>query len=383
MKWLLIGLAVLFIVMTVLPVFRHDWWVIRACDFPRQQIAVFGVLVLGGYLAVFNTHWMETVVLTALAGAVAYQGYWIWPYTPYAPVQALDAPEPRPDDQIAVLVFNVCIHNHDVEAFLAEVHRIDPDLILVLEATPEWAEALQVLQDEYPNAVEHPREDPYGIALYTRYSLRDPSVKFIVDDAIPSVHATVALPSGNDVRFIGLHPRPPHPEEDRDTVHRDAELLLVGHEVERLLDEVDLPIIVAGDFNDVSWSYVTLLMRRISGLLDPRIGRGPINTIHTRYPFARCPIDHVLHSPHFTVQTLERGPDIGSDHFPLLARLQREPEALEVHERPYVDATMRQHAREEIGKAAWRLRRERLQNGDPQHDTPATTPEQFLADTNE
>ena len=375
MKVVLISLALLFIVMTVLPVFRHDWWVIRACDFPRQQIAVAGVLILGGYLSVFNTHWMETVVLTALAGAVAYQGYWIWPYTPYASVQVVDAPEPRPDDRLSVLVVNVCVHNRDAEALVHEVRRSDPDLLLVLEATPDWAEGLAVLQDAYPYAVEHTREDPYGIALYARYPLSDASIRFLVDDGIPSVHATVRLPSGNAVRFFGLHPRPPHPEEDRDTAHRDAELLLVGHEVERLLEEENQPVVVAGDFNDVSWSYVTLLMRRVSGLLDPRIGRGPVNTIHTRYPFARCPLDHILHSPHFTLETLERRPDIGSDHFPLLARLQLEPEAREVHERPYVDATMRQHAREEIGKAAWRLRQERSENGTPAPTTPAPAPD--------
>jgi hypothetical protein len=122
-------------------------------------------------------------------------------------------------------------------------------------------------------------------------------------------------------------------------------------------------VVVAGDFNDVSWSYVTLLMRRISGLLDPRIGRGPVNTIHTKHRWARCPLDHVLHSPHFTLVTLERGPDVGSDHFPLFAHLQLEPEARAVHERPYVNDTMRQHAREEIDKAAWRLRRQQSASG--------------------
>ncbi len=377
MKVLLISLALLFIVMTVLPVFRHDWWVIRACDFPRQQIAAAGVLILGGYLSVFNTHWMETVVLTALAGAVAYQGYWIWPYTPYASVQVVNAFRSRPDHQLSILVANVCIHNRDVDALVREVRRADPDLLLVLEATPDWAEGLADLQDDYPYAVQHTREDPYGIALYARHPLTDASVRFLVDDGIPSVHATVHLPSGDAVRFFGLHPRPPHPEEDRDTVHRDAELLLVGHEVERLLEEESQPVVVAGDFNDVSWSYVTLLMRRISGLLDPRIGRGPVNTIHTRYPFARCPLDHILHSPHFTLQTLERRPDIGSDHFPLLARLQLEPEALEVHERPYVDATMRQHAREEIGRAAWRLREARIETGVSSPQPPAPAPDAF------
>jgi endonuclease/exonuclease/phosphatase (EEP) superfamily protein YafD len=130
--------------------------------------------------------------------------------------------------------------------------------------------------------------------------------------------------------------------------------LLVAHQVEEWMDDGNGPVVVAGDFNDVPWSYVTLMMRRISGLLDPRIGRGPYNTFHTRYPFFRCPIDHVLHSAHFSLRRLERGPDVGSDHYPFLADLQLEPHAVEVHERPYANDTMRRHARQEIYKSVRR-----------------------------
>jgi len=93
----------------------------------------------------------------------------------------------------------------------------------------------------------------------------------------------------------------------------------------RSVAKSDMPVIVAGDLNDVAWSATTRLFRKISGLLGPRVGRGVFNTFHVDYPFVRWPLDHLFHSQHFTLQNLQCLPSIGSDHFPLLARLSFAP----------------------------------------------------------
>src|SRR5690606_33213746 len=119
-----------------------------------------------------------------------------------------------------------------------------------------------------------------------------------------------------------LHPAPPSPTENENSTERDVELLVLA----RSLSDIQEPVIVAGDLNDVAWSRTTRTFRKISGLLDPRIGRGTFNTFHANYWFLRWPLDHLFHSRHFTLVTMKRLESIGSDHFPLLTTLAFAPD---------------------------------------------------------
>jgi endonuclease/exonuclease/phosphatase (EEP) superfamily protein YafD len=192
--------------------------------------------------------------------------------------------------------------------------------------------------------VKYPLENCYGMLFYSRLKLIDADVKFLVEDDIPSIHAEVELSSGDVIRLHCLHPRPPHPPTDQDATERDAELLIVGKEVAA----AERPVVVAGDLNDVAWSYTTRLFQKISRLLDPRIGRGMYNTFHAKNPLFRWPLDHVFHSNHFKLLKLERLPSFGSDHFPVYIELSYEPEAKAQQQAPMADQEEREEAEEKI-----------------------------------
>ena len=97
--------------------------------------------------------------------------------------------------------------------------------------------------------------------------------------------------------------------------------------VARELEARGGPAVVTGDFNDVAWSHTSRLLQRLGGLLDPRVGRGLFNTFDATQPLLRYPLDHVLHTEHFTIAELRRLPFFGSDHFPMFAVLCFEPAA--------------------------------------------------------
>jgi hypothetical protein len=104
---------------------------------------------------------------------------------------------------------------------------------------------------------------------------------------------------------------------------RDAEVVVLGREIDEQTEH--RPTLIAGDFNDVAWSHTTDLFIKLSGLLDPRKGRGLFNTFHADYPLFRFPLDHVFHSNDFRLVALEVLGYVGSDHFPVLPELSHEP----------------------------------------------------------
>ncbi|MDO8862083.1 endonuclease/exonuclease/phosphatase family protein [Haliea sp. E1-2-M8] len=324
MKPVLVGLALLLILATALPLVRLDHWWIRIFDFPRGQITIAGVVVLAVYLRFWDKkHVYESIVLGLLVLAVGYQAMKMFPYTVLMPEQVLQAESPSDDANLSLLVANVLMENRKSDAFLEIVRAYDPDIILTVEADDWWEESLRTLEQEYPHTLKNPRDNTYGMLVHSRLEMVDPTIRFILEDSIPSMHMQVVLPSKDRVFLHFVHPAPPNPRYATDTTGRDAELLIVGREAEKQ----DTPTIVTGDFNDVAWSYTTSLFQKASGLLDPRIGRGMFNTYNAKSLFMRWPLDHVFHSDHFKLVRMETGPAWGSDHFPIFIELSLEPGA--------------------------------------------------------
>jgi endonuclease/exonuclease/phosphatase (EEP) superfamily protein YafD len=322
-KGFLLFLGWLVIVGTALPLLRTTVWWIRIFDFPRAQVFILGAVVLVLYV-LFNRplHSAGFFFLLVLTATLLYQGWRIYPYTFLAEKQVQGTNPERPEATVRLLVANVLMSNRDDAGFRRLIAEEQPDLLLVVEPDRWWEERLRSLEADFPHSLAYPLDNTYGMLLYSRYELTEKKIHFLLQEDIPSFQVQVRLPSGDRIDLWGVHPEPPTPQESESSAPRDAELLLVGKKVEGLRR----PVIVAGDLNDVAWSHTTRLFQRISGLLDPRIGRGRYSTFHARYPFLRWPLDHVFHSDHFRLIELRVLPWFGSDHFPILAVLSFEPE---------------------------------------------------------
>jgi endonuclease/exonuclease/phosphatase (EEP) superfamily protein YafD len=335
--------------LTVLPFIRSGAWWIRIFDFPRIQIAIASASILAADLAVRpDASASAQVIRAALAACIAYQAYKMRPYTVFARKEVEAAKERRKDATLSLLLANVKIDNRNSARLREIILRADPDVILAVEPDEWWKNELRVLSETHPFTVERPQDNAYGMLLYSRFELVRPAVRFLIEDDVPSILAAVKMPAGVEVELYCLHPKPPVPQETAESTERDAELMIVGKEAKGK----DLPIIVFGDLNDVAWSDTTLLFQKISGLVDPRIGRGLYNSFHADYFFLRFPLDHFFHSTHFRLIELKRLAYFGSDHFPMYIRLSYEPDAQRQQKVPEAQSSDEAQATEKIQEAS-------------------------------
>lgn len=317
----LLGAAM--IVATAVPLVRKkDWW-IRIFDFPRLQILILAAAALVVFLVLVEdwSAWHAAFALL-LVLSLAYQAYMMYPYTFFAQPKVRRASTRHVQRTIAVVFANVMMTNRNSDELLAIIREEDPDIVLAVETDGWWERELDVLAETHAHVVRQPQNNTYGMLLYSRLELVKPKVEFLIEADVPSIHALVKLRDGTLVELHCLHPRPPAPQEAEDANPRDAELILVA----RSLRGRDVPAIVLGDLNDVAWSRTSYEFQDISGLLDPRVGRGFYHTFHARYPVLRYPLDHCFHTRHFRLVRFKRLRKFGSDHFPVGIELSHEPE---------------------------------------------------------
>ena len=329
---------------TLLPFWRANHWWVRACDFPRLQIggaAAAGAL-LGGLM------WRrlsngDRALVASLAGAAIVQGVQIFPYTPAARNEVLQA-NGDGEDELRILTANVLQVNRETNALVEFIAARKPDVILLTEPDEWWEKQMRPFEKDYPYVIRQAQTNTYGMLLYSKLELLKPEVRFLVKDNIPSMRTRMKLRNGETIWFYGVHPEPPGTAtrngDIRGSGPRDVEIILAAKEIEPL----KAPVVIAGDFNDVAWSHTTRLFKRISGLLDPRVGRGLFNTFHADYAPLRYPLDHLFHSDDFELVEFERGPHTGSDHFPIFAILKRTKVASALQEQRQADKEDREEA---------------------------------------
>ena len=319
---------------------RNEWWV-RCFDFPRLQFLMLGGLVWLAFIGVIYQNYTQQMsrlndglLFMLLTGSLLYQAWMVLPYTIFWRKQVMQVDQPDPNHMISLLVSNVLTPNQNYQALIDHVRHYQPDVLVTLETDSHWERALSVIEADYPFVVRVPLDNMYGIHLYSRLPLVHPEVKYLFSPEIPSIHTQVRLRSGQLLRLYCLHPKPPTPNEAWDSTLRDAELLVVGDQVAKQRESC----IVAGDLNDVAWSRTTRLFQRMSGLLDPRIGRQFMNTFHVDYLLLRWSLDHVFHSTDFSLVEMKRLDSIGSDHFPVYTVLQHDQKMKKIHRAPIASA---------------------------------------------
>lgn len=302
-------------------VYDLPYWFIKILDFPRTQYFIVGVVLLILF-AFFNKKWniISVVLVVGIIISLSIHGTLLLPYIAgEKTVPDAGSKEFFEEKKFGILLANVLINNKEAPKLLKIIDEANPDLILVMEVNEWWISELQELQKTYPYYIEYPLDNAYGIALYSKFKFKEQEIKFFNSDGVPSIHTKLLMPSGMEIQFHGMHPVPPVPSSKYpDNVgKKEVALIKAG----KMVAKDSLPSIVAGDFNDVSWSQTTRMFESEGSLNDVRIGRGYYNSFDAKSIFLRWPLDHIFVTKEFSLVTLERLPEFGSDHFPMYAEL--------------------------------------------------------------
>lgn len=215
-----------------------------------------------------------------------------------------------------LMTANVLTRNTNKAAVLKWIAETDPDFVVLQETNAAWTSAMeQGLHDQYPYRRLMPRDDNFGIAMFSkhRWSKCD-VVSFSMETMLPSLVAEFSLPNGEPLRLIATHPLPPMRHSTWSD--RNRAFWGIADHAKRYGSQ---RMIVAGDLNCTPWSYWFRRLLKQSGLRDASLGQGLQSTWNpTSLPLPGMMIDHVLVGAEIKVADRVVGPGIGSDHRPVI-----------------------------------------------------------------
>jgi endonuclease/exonuclease/phosphatase (EEP) superfamily protein YafD len=286
---------------------RWVWWLDVLANFRPQFIVALAVLGL----IVAMSRWRKTGY--AILGVALVNLVVVLPLYIGSPAEArVDA------DSIRVMSFNLLSDNQEYSEVIDYIRTVDPDLVLLHEASRPWEVAIDSAELDYE--VVRARSD--DLIFGTLVLVRGQGITAVSHGFAAGAARAVALeytPHGWDtpLAVLGTHPLAPTDQERADL--RDAQLGFAGEWAR----EQTGAFIVVGDFNATPWSWP---FRRLMGSADLEnsqrgFGLQPSYATTTNL-LLRIPIDHLVHSPTLEVTGRQLGPPLGSDHFPLVVDLQ-------------------------------------------------------------
>lgn len=295
-----------------------SYWYAKILDFPRLQYLILAILCLILILFIkLNWTKFKMIIVFGLLGSIVIHSIRIGPYL-FGEKKVPDVENPAPEDaSVKILIANVLITNRNADQLLQIIKEQDPGMVLAMEVDSWWVKKLEVLKQDFPYTIEHPLDNAYGMVLFSRLPFKNEKKRFLKHDDVPSFHVTAILPSGKEFAFHGIHPVAPFPSDKYPDNIGEKEVALA--KVGSLVAQEKMPAIVAGDFNDVSWSGTTRFFEDEGDLRNVRLGRGLFNSFNADSYIMRWPLDHFFVTEEFQLKHLERLEDFGSDHFPMLA----------------------------------------------------------------
>jgi endonuclease/exonuclease/phosphatase (EEP) superfamily protein YafD len=209
-------------------------------------------------------------------------------------------------------MLNVGNNNRAEGPVIDLIRASDPDIVLLMEAGIDRPGQFHPLEDQYPYAAYSPGSESYdGALLYSKYPFSVERIRSSGSKGQNSLVATMQLDS-EVLTLLGVQTRAPL------RPGRSATLYTQLQDLAQLTAGQQGPVLLMGDLNTTPWAPTFRDFLQASGLRDGRSGFGLQITWPTYMPPLSLPIDHALVSPDISVRRFEVGPNVGSDHYPVL-----------------------------------------------------------------
>jgi endonuclease/exonuclease/phosphatase (EEP) superfamily protein YafD len=296
------GVVVLVGLATLIGLLDRFWWGFETADVFRLQ---YLVVLLGVALIAVP---LRRPRLAVLAAALAVVNFVVLGIPVSGNVTA--APNRPARAALRLVVANVEVGNTDFAAVRRLVVKTRPDLFGVTELTPAMARHLGNELPGYRTGVVDPREDAYGIGVYSRLPLLSAKIVHFPSDGPASVVARLRV-SGKTVTVVVTHVHTPF----AGSIHvRQLEALAAAAG-----SRLGKRVAVCGDFNTPPWTGPLRHFAEAARLRDLYGSRAWAGySWPTWGSFLRVPLDNCFVGNGVAVTDHHDGPNVGSDHRPLV-----------------------------------------------------------------
>jgi endonuclease/exonuclease/phosphatase (EEP) superfamily protein YafD len=215
---------------------------------------------------------------------------------------------------LKVLSFNVFKYSSQYQRMVDMVRSEAPDVLILIEVTPQWEPALAMLAPDYAYRWVNVGDDIRGLAVLTR---RVPHESHVIDlggNGVPSLLFTLPSPGG-DITFVATHLS--WPLGSRRAAIRNAQLATLA----RLAHEQRGAFAIVGDLNVTPYSPRFQQLLRDGELRNCAQGMGPQATWPALLVPLYIQIDHCLATAAVTASHFRVGGFLGSDHYPITVEL--------------------------------------------------------------
>ncbi len=287
---------------------RH--WALGLVSHFRPHLVALGFVWT--FLALFQR---RPIAVAASAALMAVNAAPILPYVTKQPQDAATAAM----SPLRVMTYNMHGRKTGRAAFLDYVQSEQPDVVLLTEVPPDYGWLVDSLGADYRHRFDSQTGVPHDLVLFSRWPIRDVNINPRVRSGFPVIAFDLCQDDTNTgacVRLVGLHAIAPFGA--RIAGQHDAQLAIAATLVRAAPQG---QAIVAGGLNTTPWSPAFHRLLSEGDLRDAALGRSITATWMSRQPVVGLAIDHVLASPQIAVRHYEVGPDLGSDHLPVIAAL--------------------------------------------------------------